>query len=485
MAHHRIFQRMREAKIPVNVALALIVALGWAMSFGKSAWADAAPPAQPPGSNIEPGSSTMVQMVAENVLLWVYSLGNDVSISADFAMRNQGTEREVLAVRFPMENPNGWGDGYGQHDWQVRDFSVRVDGAQVPFNIVDESYTEKDDPIPWATFEVEFPPSEDVIINVSYSTELYGDEWPYGDRAHIDYVLGTGSGWYGPIGSAAVTLRLPYAVSPTNVPFVYMGRSHLGTTFVGNEVRWQVQNYEPDPYDKFMAGIIWPSYWKEILDLEARIGEGPNDLEAVLALAEAYRIIDLERGYIVNGVLFSLSENTILQALALDPSAPDLYAELAFNRWWRLPSELKGGDIHHPEVQNVLRVLMIALKGNPDNQKALELLDEMRRVFGDFELPDEIPAVDLPIYTPTPEAVERITPTSTPEAEGKEQFLWTSTPQPTSTKIAPIPTFSPQPTLPAVLASHATEGSNWLGFIMVGLASLLAGAAIGYVVARR
>jgi hypothetical protein len=483
MDHLRIFKRSKGSKVIINVAFSVIVALGWAMGFKNSVWADAAPPAQPPGSNIEPGSGTMVQMVAENVLLWI-GLGNDVSVSADFAMRNQGTPEEILAVRFPMENPNGWGDGYGNHS-QVRDFSVRVNDTQVPFKIVEESYTEQDDPIPWATFEVEFPPGEDVIISVKYSTELYGY-----NHASLDYVLGTGAGWYGPIGSAAITLRLPYAVSPTNVDFVHAGGSDTGITFVGNEVRWQAQNYEPSPYSVYGAGIIWPSYWKEILDLEARIGKNQGDLEAVLALAEAYRYIDPVKGYVADEDLFSLSENTVLQALALHPSDPDLYAELAVNRWWRLRNEGVDIHIHQPEVQNVLRVLMIALKGNPDNQVALQLLDEMRGWLGDFELPEEIPAIDLPPYTPTPEATERILPISTPQDEEQEEdikelFLFTPTPHPTATIIAPTSTFSPEPTSPAGLVSPEPEGSNALGFIVVGLASLMAGALIGYIVAKR
>ena len=96
---------------------------------------------------------------------------------------------------------------------------------------------------------------------------------------------------------------------------------------MGNEVSWQVENYEPDPYETFSADILWASYWKGLFELEARVGEAPGDLEAVLALAEAYRAVDSARGYIESEEFFSLNENTILQALALEPSAPELNAQ--------------------------------------------------------------------------------------------------------------------------------------------------------------
>jgi len=495
MGHSREIRRIGNSKSFIHWALALIIVSGWAMVFGPTALADASPPAQPPGSNIEPGCGTMVQMVAENVLLWVYSLGNDVSIIADFAMRNQGTEREVLAVRFPMENPNGSGDGWDNHDWQVKNFSVRVDGSQVPFKVVEESYTGTEVPIPWATFEVEFPPSEDVIISVSYFTELHGR-----DFASINYVLGTGGGWYGPIGSAVITLRLPYAVSPTNVPFISTIGSDSEAIYVGNEVRWQIQNYEPDTYATFTASIIWPSSWQEILDLEARIGKDPGDLEGVLSLIEAYRFKDEVKGYIPSQDFRALSNYTILQALASDPSNPDLNAELAFNRWWDFPVDILNAlhigpsdpfeftdvDVNHPVVLNVLRPLMIALKEEPDNQKALDLLGEIKSMLGDFELPDEIPAFDLPVYTSTPQPTEWIFLTSTPRMEDiKEPPLSTSVPEPTSTKITPIPLASPTPALQAESNTQTSEGSDWMGFLGVGLVSLLVGGTIGYFIAKR
>ncbi|MBK8419017.1 hypothetical protein [Candidatus Villigracilis saccharophilus] len=81
--------------------------------FPSAVQADVAPPINPPGSNLQPGTeSTQVRMVAETVLVDVQkdldlrSLGNAI-VTADFTMRNLGNDPESMAVRFPIAAQNG------------------------------------------------------------------------------------------------------------------------------------------------------------------------------------------------------------------------------------------------------------------------------------------------------------------------------------------------------------------------------------------
>ena len=88
--------------------LLLAIILFALLALPAPAYADIAPPAQPPGVNPEPGDeATQVRMLGETVLLDVSpgstsdSLGR-ARVTADFTMRNLGNETEHLEVRFPI-----------------------------------------------------------------------------------------------------------------------------------------------------------------------------------------------------------------------------------------------------------------------------------------------------------------------------------------------------------------------------------------------
>ncbi len=101
---------LRKSKIGWGL---LILALATGLFFpSQPARADIAPPAEPPGSNISPGESTQVQMLAETVQIQVQPVGYQsrprlavefalASVKASFVMRNQGQAAEQLQVRFP------------------------------------------------------------------------------------------------------------------------------------------------------------------------------------------------------------------------------------------------------------------------------------------------------------------------------------------------------------------------------------------------
>jgi hypothetical protein len=121
-------------------------------AFPISVLADSAPPYNPPGSNVDPGSEiTQVRMVAETVLVDVQadttpnSLGS-ARVTADFTMHNIGNEAENLAVRFPISSNVGR-DVYPE----IADLIISIDGKQVSYRRANYP-----DPLPdtWRTEKV-------------------------------------------------------------------------------------------------------------------------------------------------------------------------------------------------------------------------------------------------------------------------------------------------------------------------------------------
>lgn len=455
----------------IRVLTYLLVASTMVLCSTRESFADASPPMEPPGSNISPAADTNVQMVAENVLL---SISNDsaVSVRADFAMQNRGTEAEVMQVRFPLEHPSGMGDGWGLHPL-IRDFSVRVDGKTLPFVLKQEPFKEDGASIEWAAFNVTFPVDEEVIISVSYVTDLYGDS-----HATVDYILETGAGWYGSIESAVIVLRLPYAASPSNVLTDLAYRPVEEAIFVGNEVRWQWHNLEPTRSDNFEIELVWPKRWQNILDMEARVGESPENIDLVIELAEAYRDEGSERhGFVWIDQLLKLCNNTIMQALALQPNSADLHAQLASIELWKVES-FWIEDAMDPLLQPAIREIMIALALDPENQRALDLLDEMYSRLGHFDLPAEIPAVVMPTVIPTPDSSAQGTtlPATATQTRIPASASATPTARPTHTVV---------PGQMQVEETSDTSPGYPAVSILIGIALISAGAVTGYLFGNR
>jgi hypothetical protein len=276
-------------------------------------------------------------MVAEYVLIVVPEIsgvGGPVNIQAVFSMRNHGAAAETMDVRFPLEPIDGFGDGWGERVY-IDDFEVSVDAQSIPTREVSEPFSDGA-AISWAVFPITFDPGEDVRITVDYTTQLYGREW-----AMVDYILETGAGWYGPIGSAVVVLRLPYAVSDSNVfayyPYNPWDRAPGPTpAFVGREIRWDWHDLEPTAEDNLALYFIWPDRWQEILDLETQTGRNPSDVSAAVALAEAYREAGSDgHGFMVSESLYRLSRTAIEEALPYSPESLELEIELAvIEAWW-------------------------------------------------------------------------------------------------------------------------------------------------------
>ncbi|MCI0552125.1 MAG: hypothetical protein L0287_14335, partial [Anaerolineae bacterium] len=258
--------------------------------------ADIAPPRNPPGSNLDPGSEvTQVRMLAETVLVAVQkditpgSLGR-AHVTADFTMQNLGNESERLAVRFPIATNNGYDNSYPE----ITNIAIQVNGNGVGFrrsNYPAGFGGAAGDIIPWAEFDVTFPVGKNVAIRVAY--DLKGTGFPSEPYTSFNYTLETGAGWKDTIGSADIILRLPYLASTQNVLLGYVDSPPAdGATFQGNEVRWHLENFEPGEGGQMRDlefDLVTPAVWQTVVTELDNVARNPKDGEAWGRLGKAYK----------------------------------------------------------------------------------------------------------------------------------------------------------------------------------------------------
>ncbi len=438
--------------------LALLLVFVFASIFITPVYADVAPPETPPGSNIDPDSeSTQVRMVAETVTLTVfedpaYKEGAIAKTEAVFTMRNLGDVEEKMNVRFPLSFFNGNSDGWGNFP-EIESIEVKINGntvstrKEMQLRYSSEhsySYNEREE-IPWAVFEAIFPPNEDVIIEVVYNVNGFG----YYPNEVFKYVLETGAGWNGTIGSAEIILRLPYEANKKNVwveGVTGYGEPTSGGVFSGNEVRWKFEDLEPTYENNLQFIVVTPSLWKSILAETENTTKNPNDGEAWGRLGKAYKeIIRADKGWLredASGVeMFELSRTAYEKSLSLLPNDPLWhygYADLLWSHYYFGVYLASKPDTQN-ELPAILQSLQKALELKPDLQEAKDLLDSVR-----YSIPNAVQQNEDGSYTflgltatpppPTPWGGDA-TPTALP----------TSTVQPvaTPTKIA-----SPTPSEP-------------------------------------
>lgn len=379
--------------------VAFIIAIVLVLVFNQPALADMAPPEPAPGSDINPGQETKVRMVAENVLMVIKEVSPDVyvlEVNADFAMKNLGDTDEQMQARFPLENISGLGNGWTDLPTEVWDFRVSVNKSPVPTKVVEQTYQSNGIPINWAIFDVNFPTNQDVLVHVSYETGIQN----YDSPSFIEYIIGTGEGWYESIGSATITLRFPYAVSLANTLWFDSQSEGVipeNVVIIGKEIRWHWENYEPATDKTVRVAVVNPVQWQNILDLEYKTGNNPNDIDSVLELSRKYQRAGSNKEYISTSTLADLAEIAVQQALALHPNDIRLHLELAeiYNerRWLE----------EDPYTQKLQDELDVILELEPTNQRALELKSFLEQDLAKSHIP-------IPSATPT-KIVIRETPT--------------------------------------------------------------------------
>jgi len=403
--------------------LAFVLSIITLFAIPSSALADIAPPQNPPGSSLDPGSEiTQVRMVAETVLIELRKDSNPTSVgnahvTADFTMRNLGTAVENLAVRFPLAVNNGYDNSYPE----ITEVVIKVGEKQVAFRRAnylswfDPSYT--DDIVPWAVFDVSFPVRQDVAIQVAYN--LSGTAHSYQNYTSFDYVLVTGAGWKDTIGSADIILRLPYPANMQNVLIEEgSGWTTLGGTFEDNEVRWHLEDFEPDPNGPVRDmefSVIKPALWQSVLTERENVAKNPNDGEAWGRLAKAYKeVFFLPKGYrtdLGGEELYPLTIEAYEKCLSLEPDDAQWHA--GFADLLAYHSEFSRDSA---EIQRALEEIHIALLLAPNDPKVLEIAEEIRYMF-----PEEMllhgNQYDFPSLTSTPHLLDPAAVSGTYQSE--------------------------------------------------------------------
>ncbi|MBI3160637.1 MAG: hypothetical protein HYZ26_13650 [Chloroflexi bacterium] len=409
----------------------LFVSLLALLAAPMPARADVAPPGQPPGSNPQPGDElTQVRMAAETVVIEVLadalqgSLGR-AGVTADFTMHNEGAQAEVMAVRFPIAANSGFST-YPE----ILGLMVVVDGSNVPIRRTtgpDPVYGGAD--VPWAEFDVTFPPGEDVSIRVTYMLEGTG-EYPF---IAFYYILATGAGWKDSIGRADLVLRLPYEASPHNVVFeteIGWANTTPGGVMEGREVRWHFEDLEPTQADDLVVALVMPSVWQRVLAERANVAANPDDGEAWGRLGKLYKEVTfLRRDYRrdAGGLeLYALSVEAYEKAVILLPNDALWHAGFAdLLAFHALYTAYAGSDVT-AEAVRAMQEIQAALALKPNDPKVREIADEIFWTFNGH---------------PFEGAVR--------EEGGEYVFLWltaTPTPRPTATPESPSPTPAVEPT---------------------------------------
>lgn len=378
-------------------------------AFPSTALADVAPPINPPGSNPQPGSeTTQVRMVAETVLIDVQkdttpdSLGR-AHVTADFTMHNLGNTAENMAVRFPISA----NDGRDQYP-EITNVIIKVNGKQVSYrraSYPELRYQSKD--VPWAEFDITFPAGQDVPIQVSYDLNGSG----YAPYAAFYYILETGAGWKGTIGSADIILRLPYPASTQNVIMdlqIGWAETTPKGVFQANEVRWHFENFEPGPdgpVQNMEFALVSPAAWQSVLTERDNVEKNPNDSEAWGRLAKAYKQIFLmNKGYRTDTggeELYNLSIEAYQKCLSLKPNDAQWHAGfadlLASRSYW--DSSSNGGPT--ADTYRAFEEIHTALQLAPNDPKVLEIAQNISYMFPNG-ISQNGNSYDFPWLTATP-----------------------------------------------------------------------------------
>jgi hypothetical protein len=303
--------------------------------------------------------------------------------------------------------------------------------------------------VPWAEFNASFPPNQDVHIQVTYSLDGTG----YDPYVAFFYVLHTGSGWNGTIGSADLIVHLPYEANPFNVLFneeTGWSSTTLGGVIAGNEIKWHFDNLEPDRNNDFAVSLVVPAVWKNILMEQANVQSNPNDGEAWGRLGKLYKEIIFEKHgfrHDDGGVqLYPLSVQAYENAVRLKPDDPLWHAGFADLLAMHGYFASEEGQNATADIVRSMQEIQLALEIAPNDSKVKEIAGEVYSSFPNgvqqlesgydflwltatpvFETPTDVPGIEA---TSTSEALPaspsatvvpatEVSPTSTPSPSAK------------------------------------------------------------------
>jgi hypothetical protein len=392
-------------------------------------FADISPPIPPYPSNIYPeGETTQVRMVSETVTIDLLGVSADKGYSEDtarvkaiFHMQNLGTEDEKMQVYFPMNYKNCSQKEMDPRDLfgypSIREFIARVNGLQAPMTIIYRKARdfldnhEKDIPC-WVHFPAIFQPGKDVTIEVNYLSPA--EYWYVSGMIGYSYILETGAGWKGTIGTADIVFHSPYMLTSENLS----GFSPTSGIEQGRAITWHLEDFEPTTLDNISVWILKPDLWRRIQSETQNVAVNPQDGEAWGRLGKAYKdaawgvkadLRDDESGI----ELYAASYHAYTMAITLKPNDADWhygFADLLFRRINADPYDRTN------LIPMCLDQIRAALLINPKHEGAIGLLDLMSiwpEIYGDHLIDESQSPPVLLFLTPSVTPAPTLLPTAT------------------------------------------------------------------------
>ena len=403
-----------RSKILIVISVAVVV------FFPLPVNADIAPPDWPSGANLAPDSEyTQVRMVSERVVIDLDervlegSLG-EAKVTARFKMQNLGDEIETMFARFPLTFWNGTSGSSGGYP-EIKDVSFSVAGEPVDWRRVDLPVMGNESlSIPWAEFGITFPPGEEVLIEVTYTNRPVG-EYPF---IAYRYVLETGRGWKGSIGTAEIIVSLPYAANFQNVIMdetTGWSQTTPGAILDGSQVIWHLENFEPTRANNIEISLVMPNTWKQVLEERSRLDDNPQDGEAWGRLGKLYKETSYLRRLFRKDAggqeLYTLSVEAYEKALNLLPEDALWHAGFADLLWKHAYWDVfQPGSPNLDEMERAVKEIKLAYDLKPDDQKIINILDEMT-----YSMPGAVTKIEDTYQFLMLTATPTIVPTSTAE----------------------------------------------------------------------
>ncbi len=426
------------------------------LALSSAEAADIAPPQHPPGVNPEPGNEiTQVRMLAETVVLDVPLADPPIAhVRADFTMHNLGNSTENMVVSFPLSSDDG-----SCHMNEIKNVKIKANGRSTTYRRVESPATicGSENAISVSVeFDVSFPAGEDVGITVSY--DLDGTSYEYETYTNFYYILATGAGWKGTIGSGEIILRMPYEASPLNVILDDPMNTALGTTrgipeFAEHEARWSFTDLEPTTSDNLTFDIVKPIIWNQVVIGLENVAQNPQDGEAWGFLGKAYKqaLFASGKGYprvdAAAAELYQLSKNAYEKAVTLDPKDGLWhagYAELLLDEYYWVSYQDRSYTV---ELDRGLKELNLAVQLAPEAAKVKDLIEEYVYMFPDYILK---------------------------QTDGSLEFIsLTRTPTPVIATDTPIPTRTFTATPPPATVTPQTKDTSRPGSPLCGGAALI------------
>ncbi|HZW02498.1 MAG TPA: hypothetical protein VFF68_01125, partial [Anaerolineaceae bacterium] len=297
-----------------------------------------------------------------------------------------------------------------------------------------------------------------VRVEVSYPMEAWGEN-PY---AVFGYVLETGAGWYGTIGSADLIVRLPYKANEQNVLVSEspgFGGTSPGMAFAGSELRWRFTELEPEREDNLTVTMISPAVWKKILVVREVVRRNPQDGEAWGRLGKACKEAILERkGFLRQDpggwALFAEGAAAYEKSVSLLPDDALWHFGFAELLWREYLSRDYRTYAHDQSLLvQAVRELKASLDLDPGSERALELAQEIAWLHDGiitFGHPIEYPILRATLVYPTeyPTLVireESATATALPAATAIPLVIEPTPTQPAAAQAAPVEPERPAP----------------------------------------